>query len=432
MMKLMKFLPFLIFLTSLTGFSQDAELELSLNGALEYALQHNKTLQNAKNDVELSAEQYKETLGAGLPQVEGTVDYMTYFNEELELDFGMGAAAPILFEDQASANIQVTQLVFSGQYWVGLQLAKLGQSIRETSLNVTELDVKEQVANLYYLVLMTEDLLKVVEDNIKNLNEIYVHTSNMYKVGIAEQTDVDQLKINLSQLENSRNEMERSLKLNYNMLRFVLGMESEESILLTDKLSDLVLSSENIAIAADSFSIDNNPSYQLILSQEEMGIKQLNMQRWAYAPTVAAYYTYKEKLLTSGFDLTPKNVAGLTLSIPIFEGGTKKAQLSQKKIELEKIRINKSMVEEQLAIQHNQLTFEFKSAYDNYITQKENIEVAKRVYQSYENKYKQGVVSSLELTQANSNYLQAESNYISATMKLLQSKLALDKLNNKI
>ncbi|MBN1597721.1 MAG: TolC family protein [Bacteroidales bacterium] len=459
-MRLVKFLPFLAFFFTLFAGAQEAELKFSLNGALEYALQHNKTLQNAKNDVELSTEQFKEARAAGLPQVDGSVDYMTNFNYEFEFAFGGEATAPdidydlldagdyevlnfigqafgssgstIVMEDQASANIQVTQLIFSGQYWIGLQLAKLGQSIRETSLTVTELDVKEQVNNSYYLILMIENMLKVLDENTNNLKEIYKHTQNMYDFGMAEQTDVDQLWINLSLLENSRKEMEQNLQLNYNMFRFVMGIETNEDIILTDKMTDLVQSVENVVLVADSFDINNNPTYQLLLTQEDMGKKQLNMQKWAYAPSVVGYYNYKEKLLTSDFDLSPKNVAGVTLSVPIFASGSKQAQLSQKKIELEKISRNKSMMEEQLALQHNQLSFELKSAYDNYTTQKDNIEVAKRVYQSYQNKYRQGMVSSLELTQANNNYLQAESNYISAAIKLLQSKLSLDKLNNRI
>jgi outer membrane protein TolC len=66
------------------------------------------------------------------------------------------------------------------------------------------------------------------------------------------------------------------------------------------------------------------------------------------------------------------------------------------------------------------------------MSQKENVEVAQRVYESTENKYKQGMASSLELTQANSQYLQAENNYVTSLMNLLQTKVALDKLLNNM
>ena len=444
-------------------YGQEKQLEFTVDGAVEHALQHNKTLQNAKDDVKLASEEYKEARGTGLPSVEGAASYSTNFNYEFEFGLGggsstqpqypqgplepgeqevldyinstlssLGGSSTIVMEDQANASIQVNQLIFSGQYWVGLQMAKLGKLIRETSLKTTELDIKEQVINSYHLILVSERLLGVIEENKNNLNEVYTHTNNMYRVGTAEQTDVDQIKINLSQLENSKNEMQRNLQLNYNMFRFIIGLESSSEVKLTDNLDDIVKMIENSSIQSDSLNLANNPTYLLMETQEEIGEKQVNMQKWAYAPTLAGYYSHTEKLLTSAFDLSPKDVAGLSLSVPIFSGGTKKAQVSQAKIELDKIKRDKSLLEEQLQLQDNQLSFEFKNAYDNYLTQKENVEVAQRVYTSYQNKYKQGMVSSLELTQANSNYLQAESNYVSSVMTLLQAKLSLDKLYNNL
>lgn len=441
--------------------AQESPLSFSLRAAQDFALEHNKTLQNSKDDLKLAHEQYVEARGAGLPKVEAKVDYMTYFNYEAEFSFGSGSSTPpdydptkfdegdievlklingmfssggssIVMKDQASANLTVSQLIFSGQYWVGLQMSKLAKTVRETSLTLTELEVKEQVANAYYLILVTKELVQVITENTQNLEELYKHTNNMYNSGLAEQTDVDQIKVNLSLLENSKREMERNLQLNYNMFRLVLGIESNTEIQLTDPMDQLIGIVENTVLHKQAFDLNNNPNYKLVNLQEEIGDKQVNLQKWAYGPTLVGYYSYTEKIMTSGFDLTPKNAAGLTLSLPVFAGGIKQAQLSQKKIELDKIKRTKNLLQEQLQLQENQLSFELTSAYDNYLTQKENVAVALRVYQSYQNKYRQGTVSSMELTQANGNYLQAQSNYISAIMKLLQSKLAVDKLHNSL
>ncbi len=442
--------------------AQTTSLKFSVKEAVNYALENNKTLKNARDDIKLATEQIKEAKGAGLPKIEGSLDYMTNFNYEFEFNFGGGASEPpkidqtkldpgdyeilsyldqmfgssessaIIMSDQSSAKVQVSQLIFSGQYWVGIQMAKLGRSIRETNLVSTGLDIKEQVINSYYLILSTQQLLKVIEGNTKNLQDIYQHTSNLFNNGMAEQTDVDQIKISLSQLQNSKTEMERSLQLSYNMFRYLLGIESRQEIILSDQLNALIENLAKESFQSESFNIALNPGYQLMSTQEEIGSKQIEMQKWAYAPTLVGFYSYTEKLLTGGFDISPRNAAGVTLSIPILEGGTKKSLLNQKKIQLEQIRRSKDLLIEQLNLQDTQLSFEFKTAYENYLTQKENIGVAKRVYQSYQNKFKQGAVSSLDLTQANNNYLQAESNYVSAMMKLLQAKLALNKLYNKI
>lgn len=106
--------------------------------------------------------------------------------------------------------------------------------------------------------------------------------------------------------------------------------------------------------------------------------------------------------------------------------------MSQAKIELDKISRSKSLLEEQLQLQEKQLMFNLRNSYDNYTTQKENVNVAKRVYENNYNKFKQGRISSLDLTQSNSNYLQAQNNYVNSVHQLLQAKLELNKLYNNL
>ncbi len=408
------------------------EYSFTLKEAQDYAIQNNKTLMNASQDVSLAHQKILETTGNGLPQISGKVDYMTNFNYQFEFGLGIPGSS-ITMEDQASANIQVSQLIFSGQYWVGIQVAKLGKKIAEQNLATSELDIRANVANTYYLIITTEELLRIYEAIGKNLEEVLKHTSNMYTMGVAEQTDVDQIRISLSQIDNSKNSLDRNLKVSYTMLRILMGIDLNAEIVLNDNIKSIINNiGAGIVLNDSAFVVDQNITYQMMLTQEKLGQKSVEMKKWSYAPTLAGYYSYTEKLLTSGFDLTPKNAAGLTLSVPIFAGGIKQSQLSQAKIELDKTTRSKELVEEQLAMQDNQLSYELNSAYENYETQKENVGVAKRVYNNISNKYKQGMVSSLDLTQANSNYLQAESNYISSVLSVLQAKLQLDKLYNNL
>ena len=126
------------------------------------------------------------------------------------------------------------------------------------------------------------------------------------------------------------------------------------------------------------------------------------------------------------------SMAGLQLSIPIFAGGQRTASINKAQIYLEKARTTKEMVTDQLLLQEKQLRYNLVNANLQYLSQKENVEVSKRVYASTENKFKQGIASSLELTQANTLYLQAENNYLSALLNLLQTKIAFNKLLNNI
>ena len=448
----------------LSSFSQQEPVSFSMEEAKEYAMEHNKELLNAREDIRIADKEIKEAFGPGLPQVDGSLDYTTNFNYEFELGAGGGDAggAPpdidysvldqgdqevlnaisqmmqpsgpttIIMEDQANANVQVSQLIFSGQYWIGIQLAKIGKKLSQSNLSLTELQVKETIMSTYYMILISEQLLSIIDDNIENLEKVMKSTNDMYRAGMAEETDVDQIRVSLAELENSKKSMERNIKLNYNMFRFQLGLDRDTKIQLEDSLSVILTQSSIENQWNESFDVTENPNFQILESQEDIGQKQVKMQKWAFTPTVSGFYSYREKLLTSAFDLSPRNAAGLNLSLPIFSGGTRKAKLDQARIELDKTQRSKAMLKEQLSIQDKQLTFEYTNAYENYQVQKENVEVAKRVYKSISHKYNQGMVSSIDLTQANSNYLQAENNYYSAVLKLLQAKLKLEKLYNEL
>jgi outer membrane protein TolC len=130
--------------------------------------------------------------------------------------------------------------------------------------------------------------------------------------------------------------------------------------------------------------------------------------------------------------MNPNNMAGITMNIPVFSSGSRKHKLEQAKIQLDQARFNRELIHDQLQMQEEQLRLDLKTALENYTAQKENVEVAKRAFNSTSNKFDQGLVSSLDLTQSNSNYLQAETSLIQSMMSLLQAKLALDKLYNQL
>jgi outer membrane protein TolC len=314
---------------------------------------------------------------------------------------------------------------------VGLQIADIARGLSEKQWEKTSVDIKEQVTNTYYLILISEESLEILNRNLDNLKETLTHTRNMYEAGMLEQSDVDQIRMNVSLLQNTLESTRRNVQLSYNMMKIQLGLDQQKDIKLRDDLASVLKQAEN-DLLGQPLDPQNNLTYQLMDYQEQMQKEMVDLEKWSYAPTLSGFYSYTEKIMTTGFDLSPKNAAGLTLSLPIYSGGLRKAKVDQARIELDKTQRSKSLLEDQLRLQENQLKFELRSAMDNYRTQKENVDVAQSVYDSYYNKFKQGMVSSLDLTQANNNYLQAENNYISSVLKLLQAKLALEKLYNTL
>jgi len=353
----------------------------------------------------------------------------TYYHGVLQ---GMMDPATILLSDQASAKLMVNQLIFSGQYIVGIQTAKLAMLISEQNLDFNELNIKESVIGSYYLVLITEESLDIVKQNHDNLEETLAQTEIMFRTGMAEQTDVDQIRITVNQLANATTSLQRNLELNYNLLRFQLGLETNVDIQLTDDLEMLFTAMQAETALDAPFNVEDNLTYKIMKTQEEINRKMLGLEQWNYAPTITGFYNYNAKILTTDFDMNPNHMVGLSMGVPIFSSGMRKARVDQAKIDYNMAQVNRDIMEDQLLLQEKQYKFNLQNSLDNFFTQQENVEVAQRVYDSYRRKFEQGMATSLDLTNANSNYLDAENNYITSIMEVMNAKLQLDKLMNNL
>ena len=446
-MKKKEILTFLLLFLSITGgivTAQDksSELKLSLKEAQDYALMNNKMMINSRADVQASKVALWETISNALPQVTASgsfTDNLKLMTTLLPGDFfgKPGEKVPVTFGTQynSGASVQASLLLFSAPLYIGIETTKLANKLSEKNLAKTELDTKESVSTAYYLILVSERSLEILNGNIANLNETLKSTKSMYSAGMAESTDVDQMVSNVTMVENTRSSMEQSIELNYNILRFQLGVAPETKIVLSQTLEEFTSEINVEALLSQQFDHKQNLNYILTEGQEKMSELAYKSQKASVLPTLAGFYSYGVNGMgdkISNQQWFQNSMTGLQLSIPIFGSGQKYSQIKKAQIRFEQAKTTKEMVTEQLLLQEKQLRYNLVNANLQYKSQKDNVEVSKRVYASTENKYKQGMASSLELTQANSLYLQSENNYVSALMNLLQTKLALDKLLNNM
>jgi outer membrane protein TolC len=301
----------------------------------------------------------------------------------------------------------------------------------DISKEKSELDVVAQVTDAYQLVLISEELLRLLEQNQANLEGLYEKTAALETFGIIEKTDVDQLSVQVNTLKNAVKSSERQLELATNMLRLVLGVPVDTQLELTDRLERMLSEAETLPLA-ESFKVEEQVDFRLLNQQELVSRKMIDMQRANALPTISGYYRYTYKLLKPDFDMTPANMVGLQMNIPLFSSGVRMAQVKQARIDLETTQNNKSLLSDQLRIQEKQLRFNYNNALETYLNQKNNVEVSRRVYASLKLKYEQGIISGLDLITADNNYLRAETDYISAMMQVLQSGVQLQKLYGKL
>ena len=420
----------LLYMIMLPVQAQDT-LVLSLDSAVSYALQHNKTLVNSKYAIDKTQQQYKETVAKGLPQVDASMDYNNFLGATASLEINPHAPPAVIeFNPTSSLKAGVNQLLFSGNYWVGLKLAKLAKKMSEEKYQKDELDVKEQTIQSYFTILASKQILQTLRENKKNAEIIYNQTENMAKAGLIEQTDAEKLSVMVTSVDNAVKSAERNLELAYNLVRFNLGLPGNQPLKLSDNLAK-VEARLNIDLSSP-FKIQNNVDYRLLSIQGEMAKKNIDMAKSNYLPTLVGFYSYTKKLIKPKFDMSPEHILGVKLSVPIFSSGDRKAKLNQAKIDLNINENTKALLTDRLTLQEKQLRYNYNNLVEQYLSQKENVKIAKNVLDQMNLKFQQGLVSSLDLTSANNDYLKAEIDFVTTKMKQLQAQLALRKLNNNL
>lgn len=412
-----------------TSVSAQQQLTLTVQQAVDHALKYNKTLINSGLAADKAQEGVRAAIANGLPQINATVDYSNSLGAEMTIKFAEGMPEnKIPIKPTSNLKVQVSQLVFNGSYIVGVQTAKLARELSDINLEKSEVDIRAQVMNSYYLVQVSSELNKRLQLNLSNLKDLYKKTEAMAKAGIIEQTDADQLFIQVNTLQNAVNASERQLELATNMLRLQLGTDINTQLVLTESLDSIIEQTSAEKSLLQTLKLENNLDFRLMNQQVLLSKKAVDLKKAAALPSLAGFYSYTYKLMTSNFDMAAPHMVGLQLNIPVFSSGVRSAQTKQAYLDLKTMQNNRDLVSDQLKIQDKQLRFNLINAVETYNNLKSNIDVSRRVYSSLKLKYEQGLISGLDLISADNNYLKAETDYISAALQLLDARLQLEKM----
>jgi outer membrane protein TolC len=407
----------------LPALSMAQKVIVSLAEARELAITNNRQSLNASLAVKQSEAKLWESIATGLPQVEVKADYTNFLGASADF---MGRK--IEFNPTSNASLTASTLLFNGNYYVGIQMAKLAKTIAETNKAKTNIDLSLEVASAYYLALVSQQSLNFANQNLENLKAIHEKTRLSAQVGIVEQTALDQLTVQVNMVENGFKATQRQVEMAYNLLRLQMGITADTELVLTDSL-DNVIAEINIETATNTgFNLENNIDLQLMATQETITEKQVRLQQAAYLPSLVGFYTYTEKLKKPELDFSPNHMLGVNLTIPVFSSGVRFARVKQAKIDLEMVRNQRQLLTEQLQIREKQARYNLRNAWEQYQTQSANVEVAGRVFQNINLKFEQGLVSGIDLTTASTNYVTAQNNYVMAVLQLLQADTELERI----
>ena len=404
-----------------------ATLNLSLSEAQDYAIDNNRSLRNADLAVQKAYAQRWQTIASMLPQLDMSWGFQSMMGYEMLLG-GM----PIKMNDNGTLSVTAS-VGINGQAVVGALLNNIAIDMQRLSLQQSEDDLRANVKTSYVSVLVLEDVVKLLDASLKNLEELVAITQSSIDAGMAEQTAADQIVVRVNTLKNNINANKRSTQLAINALKVLLNIPVDTELTLTSKLDDMLSAEAILQLLGKDFVLENNLNYQTLEKNVELAKTNVHMAGWAYGPTVALAYQYSDKSYfgkSEGLNMTPPNALSLSLSMPLWSSGKRAAGVVEKKIALEEARNLFAETTDNLAIQNEQLRYNLQNGYDTYVTEKENMRVTQQIFESTSQKYDQGVASKLDLINASNDLISAQSTYVQAVLTLVNAQVELEKFLN--
>jgi outer membrane protein TolC len=427
----------------------DSIIRFSLVEAQDYAINNFYVSKNAKLDIEAAKKKVWETTAIGLPQVKASANYALIPGTIPSIDFvssmtpifdafnipdslrPTGTESPIASRTSLTYGVTVSQLIFSGEYIVGLQASKIFKAISEQTNTKTEIGLKQSVAETYYSILVLEKNRSILEHTLNNLRENLDQMKKTYASGLTDDTGVDQIDLMVKRTDNSLKTLDRQIEILKKVFKYQIGAVSEIDIELTDNLDQLI----TLNIINDStykFILEDNIDYQMLNNREKSMKLLMRREQTTFLPTIAGFYQYQDKTNKAMFDFTIKHIIGIGAEIPIFTSGSRMVKVSQARIELEKARNMKEQEIERIQMQADQATYDYRSSLEKYFNEKENFDLSEKVYNKTTVKFKEGLVSSLDLSLINTQFLQAQMSYAMAMQELLSAKVKLDLAYNQL
>ena len=406
----------------------DSTLMLSLNEAKQYAVEHNRTVQNAGLSVKQAEAARWQSIASMLPQVSGSLGYTNMCGYEMSLG-GM----PIPMNPTGDLGIQASMTI-GGQQIVGSLISDLAIEMQDVAKSKTVQAIEANVTNIYVNILATQETVELLRKNMVNLETLYKMTENSVKVGAAEQIDADQLSVQVASMESAINTTDRSIEVLKSTLQLLLGVDAKTEIVLTNKLDEILNEEEAMKLLSSELVLEDNYDYALSKKQAELAKKQVTLKAMEYVPSVTGFYQYSAKTYfgeAEGMNMTPPNTVGVTLNVPIWSSGVRAAGVTEKKLAYQAAQNSLADTEDQLRVSDRQYRYDLVSAYDNYKIQKRNIEVTQRVFDNMAKKFEYGYASSLDVTNTSTNLISAQQNYIQALTSMVNAHINLKNLLNK-
>ena len=436
-----------LFLTLLFGSTQAQELpeSLTLEEAIAFGLTHNRSIINADREIQKAKKEKWKTIATGLPQISSEVNYQNFLEMPVSLVpaefFGgnPGEFSELTFgtEQNMIGSLKMEQLIFDGSYLVGLQATKVYLAISENLFEKTNLEVKKMVTNLYSNALLAKYNIIFLEKNRASLENNFQEIHQLFRNGFEEEESVEQIQLSLAQANSRLKYAQNLLKIQQDMLKFVIGYPIESPLKLTDELDDIFNEDLYFQTLPNTDNIDNNIDIRIADNTLKSEALKLKLEKSKALPKVNAFINRTYTGNSNEFTFTDgdqkwygSSLLGLNVQIPIFSSLGKSANTQKAKISLDQAKTQLEETQSKIRIEVNATLNEYQLSIDNYYTEKENLRLAESIEQKNQTKYFEGMIQTFELRMSQLQLYTAQNNFVSAIQKVISNKIELETLLN--
>jgi len=424
--------------------------------AVDYANKNSAQVKNALIGIQLQHQTNREITAAALPNLAGSID-VTYFpkvpvqsfpNFIAAATYGVleeegvkdGNGNPIVAPNDfgfvqaqfgtkftGSAGVSLSQLLFDGQVFIGLQARDAAMDFARKTAEVTQEQIKTNIVKIYYQLVIGRQLATTIDANIERAEKLLADTREIFKNGFAEKLDVNKAEVTLTNLKTEKLRVENNVQVGIQGLKLLMGMPVADELTLTDTLSEEALTDN---VIDNAYSYANRVEFQQLELASKLGDFNVRRYKLSRIPTVALYGTYSKNAQRNEFNFFDFSepwfttaLVGLKVSVPIFEGFAKDARIKKAQLELEQTRNNIENLKLAIDNEVAQARINMRSALASIDFQKRNMQLAEEVYNQTKKKYEQGLGSNLEITGAQAELRIAQNNYYNALYDAVVAKV---------
>lgn len=447
----------------------------TLEQCVQYALGNSINIKNSFIDQEIAKAKVKETIGIGLPQIDGSIGInentklQRFFSTKLTsynftdktipykeflptLQDADVIASPNFFQlpSNGTATVSINQIIFNGSYLVGLQASNAYKELSVRQTVQTKEQTVEQTTKAFYSALINRERMALFTNNIARVDSLLRNTTALNKNGFAEEIDVDRIQVSLNNLITERDKFERLQALSIELLKFQMNYPMDQPLEVVGDLS-VLNSSVDLNGYLKDWDYKSRPDFLTLETSRKLQTLTIKNKYAAAMPSLNAFANFgygTQSSTVGGIFTTNSNIddmgvigpdkwygqglIGINLSIPIFSGLQRTYQVQQEKLNLQKIDNSFKILKSSIDLQIKQSVISYQNSLQALESQKRNMTLAEKVARVTKIKYGQGVGSNLEVVDAESSLKESQINYYSALYDVLVAKVDMDKAFGKL